>query len=143
MKIRHIAIIVSLLVAFASARFASATPPTVDYSNNTMNIGSKTGRYAPQRPTVSPYLAIAQNVGNLSFVNYFTITRPLFAQQQTNRGQGRELERLERQVRSESQPIDPVTGQPTIRSTGHRTGFMTQSPYFGGVKSGQNLNARR
>ena len=126
--------IILALSGLALPTSVSALPPsTANYANGTLDISSPTGKYQPQRRTISPYIAMAQNVGNLSFVNYFTITRPLIAQQQTNRVQAFQLEQIQRQVQAEAQGIDPATGQPTIRSTGHRTSFMTQGRYFGSL----------
>jgi hypothetical protein len=119
------------IVVFAAltAGRASAVPPQPDYGNNTANIRSQGARYQPQRPTISPYLAMTQNT-NIATLNYFTITQPLFVARAASRQQGQELEQLERQVRAEAQLLDPVTGQPRIRSTGSRAGFMTQRSYF-------------
>ena len=53
-------------------------------SRNSLNIKTVTpGRYRPQKPTVSPYLALSPGaVGNLAAVNYFTIIRPEIVQRQ-------------------------------------------------------------
>lgn len=108
-----------------------AVPPATNYGNSTLNITSGTSRYMPQRRTVSPYIALAQNTGNLAFINYFTITRPSFAQIQINRQQGAALQQIQREVRADSQTIDTITGQQPISSTGHRAAFMTHRAYFG------------
>lgn len=121
---------------------AQAVPPTTNYGNNTPNITSSTSRYMPQRRTVSPYMALAQNSANLAFINYFTITRPSFAQMQINREHGAELQQIQRQVRAEEQTIDAISGQQhAISSTGHRAAFMTQRSYFGPTQTGKNSGA--
>ncbi|HWA97061.1 MAG TPA: hypothetical protein VG713_01150 [Pirellulales bacterium] len=131
------------LLLLLACQAASATPPVVNYDNNTLNIGTTGTRYRPQRPTVSPYIAMTQNTGSTAFINYFTITQPLFSQQQNNRRQGQELQMLEREVQAQQPDVDPITGQRVIRSTGHHTGFMTHRQYFGGVSGGKSIGITR
>jgi hypothetical protein len=118
----------------ATGPSAVAVPPVANYGNATLELGSRGSRYSPQKPTVSPYIAMTSNTNNLQFLNYFTITRPAFAQQATNRRQNVELQQIERQLTTEAEEIDELGQQRTIRSTGHHSAFMTQGPYFRGIR---------
>ncbi len=129
----------SVIAVFAFVAFAHAAPRTPSLGNDTLSIRSPTPRYSPQRPAISPYLAITPN-SNLTFINYFTITQPLFAQRQANRQQNADIQQLENEILLEQQ-VDPVTGQRVISDTGHRAGFMTQGTYFIGVNKGKILGA--
>ncbi len=124
----------------AVAATVQAAPRTPSLGNDTLNLKSPSARYSPQRPAISPYLAITQN-SNLTFINYFTITQPLFAQRQASRQQSSDIQQLENQVQFEQQEIDAMTGQRAIGSTGHRAGFMTQGTYFIGGNKGNTAGA--
>ena len=111
----------------AWADFAQATPPPAGLTRNSLSVRSTTGRYRPQKPTISPYLALSPgSLGNLAAINYFTVVRPELNQRQVNQQQTVDLRTIEKQIRAiEAEENQPLPGSPPT------IGFMTQQRYFG------------
>jgi hypothetical protein len=109
------------------AETAQALPPKGNIKRNSLTVTSPTYRYRPQRPVVSPFLALAPNgVGTLSVINYFSIVQPQVIQQQINQQQGAAIQQLSNQVQSTSTELAEEEGarpRPAI-------GYMTQRKYF-------------
>ncbi len=106
---------------------ARATPPPAGLTRNSLSVRSTTGRYRPQKPTISPYLALSPGtLGNIAAINYFTVVRPELNQRQVNQQQAVDLRTIERQVRAiEAEEAQPPPGSPPT------IGYMTQQKYFG------------
>ena len=131
MRFRSFTIAAALLLLVLAAD-VQAVPPYPALQSNSLNVTSGSARYSPQRPTISPYLLLAPSgSGTFGTINYYTLVRPQFQQQAINAQQGVALQQLESQIRSPNANVDPVTGQPVIRTTGARSGYMTHHRYFG------------
>jgi len=93
---------------------------------------SQVPRYAPQSPTVSPYLNLLSRTGSTAG-NYYGLVRPLQRQQRINERttldateQQQQLQRLEAQQKASFD-------QPTVKPTGTAGWFHdygTKSPYL-------------
>ncbi len=97
--------------------------------------------YAPNKPfndiqrepTVSPYLNLFRDDDDRDdqVPNYFTLVRPQLEQQQKNRAQNRELQRLGRTIRTLEYQQQLNTSTATgVPSTGHRTRFFDTTGYY-------------
>jgi hypothetical protein len=76
------------------------------------------------RPTVSPYLNIAQPFGNPA-LNYYNVVRPQFAFRNA-------IQRLEMGERADQNTLaDLQVGTNQLPGTGTRAGFLTHQAYFG------------
>jgi len=127
---RLIPAVACLAVLSMFSRTAIAIPPSPNLRYNGLNVQGGP-RYAPQRPTVSPYLLLAPSSGTFGITNYYTLVRPQFQQQAINLQQNAALQQIETDLRSPTTGINPQTGQPMIRNTGARSGFNTHYRYFG------------
>jgi len=115
------------VVAWGDVQFADAAPPP-----HNLNHGGQSGyslpRYQPQRPTVSPYVALAGGrTGVLGAATYYTFVRPEIQQQAINNSQSIAIERLQNRQRQ-------MTAELKGSQTGHQTGYLTQDRYFNTVK---------
>ncbi len=85
-----------------------------------------------REPTVSPYLNLFRDENDDDQVpNYFTLVRPQLEQQQENRSQVRELQKLKQMVRTlEYQQQLNSNSNSGVPSTGHRTRFFDTTGYY-------------
>ncbi|MBN1852611.1 MAG: hypothetical protein JW829_07795 [Pirellulales bacterium] len=82
--------------------------------------------------SVSPYMNLFRSDESDSAPNYFALVRPQIQQQETNRQQQIELQRLNRQVQiaSASSGLAFPTGNQLLPSTGHNTRYMNTGAYY-------------
>ncbi|MBW3596412.1 MAG: hypothetical protein KY475_03945 [Planctomycetes bacterium] len=121
----RIPLLLAIAASFCCSSEIGAVPPP-----NAVNRGG--GPIIPQRPAVSPYLALT-TPGRFGRVgNYYTFVRPYQQQQALNQQQGAALMRLEQQLQSPPPPVfGGNAGSPPL-TTGNRAWFMNHTPYFGG-----------
>ena len=81
------------------------------------------------RPTVSPYLNIANGSGNRG-LNYFTQVRPQQQFRSFGAGVEQQLQTLNSGVGGTT--LIDETGRQASRSTGHSTSFLNTAGYFSG-----------
>ncbi len=80
----------------------------------------------PNGPTVSPYLNLLQGNSQLNMVpTYQSLVKPMIDQQSAIQQQGNSLQRLQRQVNSQS-----ISGPAARGGTGHATHFMNYSHFY-------------
>lgn len=84
--------------------------------------------------TISPYLNLDRPETADNLPNYFAFVRPQFQQIDTNRGQQRDLGRLQRQLNSVSATIinPQQTGGASVPGTGTPSRFMDTAQFYGG-----------
>jgi len=109
---------------FGSARIPSIARPSTQkpFSN------------IQPRSTVSPYLNLTldEAAGGVAVPTYQSIVRPQLEQQRFNQQQQRQVSQLQSQLNSlHNAGGVPITGSRQVRPTGHSTGFMNMSHYFG------------
>jgi hypothetical protein len=116
----------SSLVLLCWVDISWAVPPSAGLTTNSLDVRSRGGRYRPQRPTISPYLALAPGgLGSSAAINYFSVVRPEITQRQVNQQQGFELYQIERQLKQvEDEEASLRAG------TKPDVGFMTHRKYF-------------
>jgi hypothetical protein len=108
---------------------ARAVPPSAGLQRNSLSVTSTAGRYRPQRPTVSPYLALVPGgLGNLAAINYFNIVKPELSQLQVNDQQGMEIRNLKNELQGAVGEIEAVEEAAVKKQA---AGFMTHHKYFG------------
>jgi hypothetical protein len=108
-----------------------ALPPQHNLGSNSLGVVSPGARYTPQRPVISPYLALAPVSGTQAqaFINYFALVRPQYTQQAAIQQQGTAIQQIEQDIRSRgAQPR--ASERSEIRTTGHRASYMTHERYF-------------
>lgn len=93
--------------------------------------GQKPFARATNGPTISPYLNLDRPETPEDLPNYFVFVRPQFEQFDVNRRQQRELQRLDREVRTAAYgtAAAPRSAMPT---TGHGTRFGDTGRFYGG-----------
>ena len=86
------------------------------------------------RPTVSPYLALADlnGVGVDTSQNYFTQVRPRLERRAAQQQQQRQLQVIQRDM-SALRSASARQSQPGQRATGHPTRFGTYLQYYPGL----------
>ncbi len=111
-----------------STLVARAVPPQPGLQRNSLTVKSSGNRYRPQRPTVSPYLAlIPGGLGNLAAINYFNVVKPELAQMQINEQQGNEIQKLET-----AKLGGMIAGEEDENAKVRQSAaFMTHAKYFG------------
>jgi len=102
---------------------------------------TRTGRYTPKRPTVSPYLNLTRrDTGALP--NYYALVRPQLEQQALNQQQQATNLRQQQAVQGVQKQVTQLN-EPNVRSTGTGAGFSNLSHYFPTPTARGKTNARR
>ena len=119
----------SALLSILLAGASQAVPPSPGLQRNSLSVTSTAGRYRPQRPTVSPYLAlIPGGLGNLAAINYFNVVKPELTQLQINDQQGLQNRKLENELQGAVGELEAAE-EAVIKK--QAAGFMTHQKYFG------------
>jgi hypothetical protein len=93
--------------------------------------GSKPFADVPRAPTLSPYLNLLREGEAGGLPNYFTFVRPFQEQQEANRRQQQQMQRLGDEVQSVSRQIlYPGQEASAVRPTGFQTVFMNHLNYY-------------
>src|SRR5271163_885622 len=89
--------VLGLIYLILSAAVAQAAPQEPGIQPNSLQIRSKGGRrYRPQKPTVSPYVALTPGgLGNIAAINFFNVVQPELQQLQINQEQYNAVLKLE------------------------------------------------
>ena len=103
------------------------------------NAGAQTGRpfdnYTP-RPTVSPYMNLANNGNNNNgnpFLNYQLLVRPQLEQRNANQQSAAAIKQLQQHSGMERSHAKSA-GNPKLRATGHAATRVNYSHYFPAMK---------
>lgn len=81
--------------------------------------------------TISPYLNLLRDDSEDALPSYFSLVRPQIQQQQINRQQELQLNRLSTDFQQLQQQLAiPPTGDPVLRPTGHPVQFLNTLQYF-------------
>ena len=93
--------------------------------------GKKPFSDAQRGPTLSPYLNLLRNDEGGGLPNYHTFVRPVLEQQESNRRQQQQLQRLGDEVQSVSRQIlYPGQEESAVRPTGFQTVFMNHMGFY-------------
>jgi hypothetical protein len=85
----------------------------------------------PSQPAISPYLNMyRRDVDANNLPNYFAFVRPQMEQQEANRQQAAELQKLRGQLQS----LSATSGPPNSANMAAHARYMDTGQYFGGVK---------
>jgi hypothetical protein len=82
---------------------------------------------ASQRPTVSPYLNLYREEDDESAPNYFAFVRPALQQQDANRRQQSEIQRLQRQLQ---RAANYTPASPAATASGSSARYLDTAHYY-------------
>jgi hypothetical protein len=117
---------IACLLGMTSLAYAAPPPNNLKYGGTS---GYAIPRYRPQRPTVSPYVALTGRFGMGGAATYYTFVQPQLQQRVTNSTQGQAINQLERQQQHLQAELS-TEERSKVRSTGRQAGYMTQDSYF-------------
>ena len=83
-----------------------------------------------ERPTISPYLGLANFQGSTALPNYFSYVRPQLQQRQQNIRSEQQLQQLQRSIQSATQQRQIPQQQQQIRPTGQAATYMWYGNFY-------------